>query len=137
MAMVRSPGADHVIDYSQADPTQSDVQYDLIIDAAAYHPVTDYQAILKPSGTYVLVGGSSYQLFRTLLLSSWLTRKMQRSLKVLQSEPNQSALLELKHLIETEKVTPAIDRSYPLDEVPQAIRLLEAGQVKGKVAIVV
>lgn len=62
---------------------------------------------------------------------------MQRSLKVLQSEPNQSALLELKHLIETEKVTPAIDRSYPLDEVPQAIRLLEAGQVKGKVAIVV
>ena len=137
MTMVHSLGADHLIDYSQNDPTQSAVQYDLIIDAAAYRPVTDYQAILKPSGTYVLVGGSSYQLFRTLLLGPWLTRRMQRSLKVLQSEPNQADLMELKKLIEARKVTPAIERTYQLNEVPQAIQHLEKRQVKGKIAIAV
>ena len=135
LAMARSLGADHLIDYTQEDPTQTDGQYDLIVDAAAYRSVTDYQAILKPAGTYVLVGGSSRQLFRTLLLGPWLTRQMQRSLKVLQSEPNQADLMELKTLIEAGKVTPSIERTYQLKEVPQAIQHLETRQVKGKVAI--
>ncbi len=137
LAMVRSLGADHLIDYRQEDPTQTGQQYDLIVDAAAYRSVTDYQPVLKPTGTYILVGGSSRQLFQTLLLSPWLTRRMHRSIKVLQSEPNRADLMELKRLIEAGQVKPEVDQSYPLSQVPQAIRQLEARQVKGKLAIVV
>lgn len=133
--LVRSLSADHTIDYTQQDPAQTSEQYDLIIDAAAYRPVADYQAILKPTGTYVLVGGSSQQLLRTMLLRPWLEKRMQRSIKTLESKPNQADLLLLKDWIETGSVMPAVDRSYQLEEVPQAIRHLEARQVQGKVAV--
>ncbi|MGD1862563.1 MAG: NAD(P)-dependent alcohol dehydrogenase [Leptolyngbyaceae cyanobacterium] len=137
VGLVRALGADHVIDYTQQDPTQTAEQYDLIVDAAAYRPAMDYQAILKLTGTYVLVRGSSQQFLRTMLLRSWLEKRMQRSLKTLESKPNQADLRLLKDWIEAGKIVPAVERSYPLEDVPQAIRHLEARQVQGKVAIAI
>ncbi|MEM6839367.1 MAG: NAD(P)-dependent alcohol dehydrogenase [Cyanobacteria bacterium P01_C01_bin.120] len=137
VGLVRALGADHVVDYTQQDPTQTAEQYDLIVDAAAYRPAMNYQAILKLTGTYVLVGGSSQQFLQTMLLRSWLEKRMQRSIKTLESKPNQVDLLLLKDWIEAGKIVPAVERSYPLEDVPQAIRHLEARQVQGKVAIAV
>jgi NADPH:quinone reductase-like Zn-dependent oxidoreductase len=133
--MVQSLGADLVIDYTQTDIGQSGQQYDLILDAAAYRSVADFLPLLTPEGIYVMVGGSTLRFFQAMLLGGWLTRKTAQSVKSLASKPNQADLIALKDLIEAGQITPVIDRTYPLEEVPDAIRYLEARQVQGKVAI--
>jgi NADPH:quinone reductase-like Zn-dependent oxidoreductase len=133
--MVQFLGADRVIDYTQTDITQSGQKYDLIIDAAAYRSVADFLPALTPEGTYVMVGGSTPRFFQAMLLGGWLTRKTAQSVKSLASKPNQADLIALKELIEAGQIAPVIDRTYPLSEVPDAIRYLEDRQVKGKVAI--
>jgi NADPH:quinone reductase-like Zn-dependent oxidoreductase len=143
MEMIRSIGADKIIDYTQTDITKNGQQYDLIIDAAAYRSVFDYQPILKPEGTYVLIGGSISRLFQVLLFGSVISRIMDRKLKCLMVKPNRSDLVILKDLIEAGKIVPFIaggassveHRTYNLSEVPEAIRQLEQRQVQGKVAI--
>ena len=136
-------GADHIIDYTQIDVTKNGQQYDLILDAAAYRSVFDYAPILKPDGTYVLIGGSISRLFQVLLFGSIISRIMRRKLKCLMAKPNRSDLVILKEMIEAGKVMPFIvggaspleHRTYSLSEVPMAIRQLEQRQVQGKVAI--
>jgi 2-desacetyl-2-hydroxyethyl bacteriochlorophyllide A dehydrogenase len=135
MEMVRSLGADHIIDYTQADITKNGQQYDLILDAAAYRSVFDYSPILKTEGTYVLVGGSTARLFQVLLFGSAIARIIRRQVKCLASKPDRSDLIILKDMIESGKIVPFIDRTYSLSEVPTAIRQLEQRQVRGKVAI--
>jgi NADPH:quinone reductase-like Zn-dependent oxidoreductase len=136
VAMVRSLGADQVIDYSQTDVTQTHQCYDLILDVAAYRSVFDYLPILTRSGSYVLVGGSISRLFQVMLfLGPWISRTSQRSVKCLTSKPNQADLMVLSDLLEAGKIVPFIDRSYPLSEVPIAIRYVEERHVQGKVAI--
>jgi NADPH:quinone reductase-like Zn-dependent oxidoreductase len=135
MEMLRSIGADQIIDYTQTDITKNGQEYDLIIDAAAYRSVFDYRPILKAEGTYVLIGGSISRLFQVLLFGSVISRIMRRKLKCLMAKPNRSDLIILKDLIEAGKVAPFVDRTYPLREVPAAIRQLEQRQVRGKVAI--
>jgi NADPH:quinone reductase-like Zn-dependent oxidoreductase len=136
VAMVRALGADHVIDYSQADYTQNKQSYDLIVDVAAYRSVLDCQQALTPTGTYVLVGGSIARLFITMLfLGPWISKTSSRTVRVLSSKPNQKDLKVLRDLLEARKIVPFIDRTYSLSEVPDAIRYLEQRQVKGKVAI--
>jgi NADPH:quinone reductase-like Zn-dependent oxidoreductase len=135
MEMLRSIGADNIIDYTQTDITKNGQQYDLIIDAAAYRSVFDYAPILKPDGTYVLIGGSISRLFQVLLFGSIISRIMRRKVKCLTAKPNRSDLVLLKDLIEAGKVVPFIDRTYNLSEVPTAIRHIEQRQVRGKVAI--
>jgi NADPH:quinone reductase-like Zn-dependent oxidoreductase len=135
MEMIATLGADQIIDYTQIDITKNGQQYDLILDAAAYRSVFDYAPILKPDGTYVLIGGSISRLFQVLLFGSIISRIMRRKLKCLMVKPNRSDLVILKDLIEAGKIVPAIDRTYPLSEVPTAIRQLEQRQVRGKVAI--
>ncbi len=132
---VRSLGADHVIDSTQVDCTQTGQQYDLILDTAAYRSCADFLPALTPEGTYVVVGGSTVRLFQAMLFGAWMTRKSQRRVKSLVSKPNPADLMTLKALIETGKITPCIDRYYSLGEVPAAIRYLEQRQVQGKVAI--
>ncbi|MEM8808364.1 MAG: NAD(P)-dependent alcohol dehydrogenase [Cyanobacteria bacterium P01_G01_bin.38] len=132
---VRSLGADQIIDYTQTDCTQTGQRYDLIMDAAAYRPVRDFLPALTPQGTYVMVGGATVRFFQAMLLGSWLTRQTEQTVKCLASKPNQDDLLTLKDLIEAGKIVPALDRCYPLSEVPAAIRHLEQRQVSGKVAI--
>jgi NADPH:quinone reductase-like Zn-dependent oxidoreductase len=135
MEMLRSIGADHIIDYTQTDITKNGQEYDLIIDAAAYRSVFDYAQILKSEGTYVLIGGSISRLFQVLLFGSVISSMMHRKVKCLTAKPNRSDLVILKDMIEAGKIVPAIDRAYPLSDVPTAIRQLEQRQVQGKVAI--
>ena len=135
MAMMNTLGADRVIDYTQTDITKNGQQYDLILDAAAYRSVFDYQPILKPEGTYVMIGGSISRLFQVLLFGSVISRMMGRKLKSLMTKSNSSDLVILKDLIEAEKIVPFVDRTYSLSAVPEAIRQLEQRQVQGKVAI--
>lgn len=133
--MVRGLGANYVIDYSQTDVTQAEQKYDLILDAAAYRSGADFLPILAPQGTYVMVGGATAQFFRAMLLGSWLTRNTDKTIKCLTSKPNQADLIVLKEFAEAGKLRPARDRTYPLSDVPAAIRHLEDRQVQGKIAI--
>jgi NADPH:quinone reductase-like Zn-dependent oxidoreductase len=135
MEMMKSIGADYIIDYTKTDVTKNGQQYDLILDVAAYRSVFDYAPILKTDGTYILVGGSISRLFQVLLFGSVISRIMHRKVKCLTSKPNRSDLMILKDPIEAGKITPFIDRIYSLSEVPTAIRQLERRQVRGKIAI--
>lgn len=133
--MVRSLGADQIIDYNRQDCTQATQPYDLIVDTAAYRSAAAFLPALTPEGTYVLIGGSTAHLFQAMLLGSWLTRGSRKSVKCLVSKPNPADLVTLKQLIEAGKITPLLDRQYPLNQIPDAVRHLEARQVQGKVAI--
>jgi NADPH:quinone reductase-like Zn-dependent oxidoreductase len=137
MEMVRSQGADSVIDYTRTDVTQTGQRYDLILDAAAYRSVFDYLPVLMPDGTYVLVGGSTARFFQVMLFGSWISRISRRTVKCLASKPNPADLMTLKDLLAAGQIVPYLDRCYPLSEVPAAIDYLERRQVRGKVAITV
>lgn len=132
---VRSLGPDHIIDYTQIDVTQSGIDYDVILDAAAYRSVFDYFSILKPGGTYVLVGGSIARLFQILLLGSLISKFSRRRVTTLVSTPNQADLQILKDWLASGAIAPLIDHIYSLVELPSAISKLEQRQVAGKVVV--
>jgi NADPH:quinone reductase-like Zn-dependent oxidoreductase len=133
--MVRSLGADHVIDYTQEDFTKNGQHYDLILAANGYHPISDYKRALGPEGTYVMTGGSGAQMFQSMTLGPILSMNGNKKLGNLLKKPNKKDLVVLKELLEAGKITPVIDRSYPLSEVPEAMRYLEEGRAQGKVMI--
>ena len=135
--MVRSIGADHVIDYTQEDFTQNGQRYDLIIDAAAYRSIADYKRVLSPGGVYVMVGGSTTQFFQAMFLGPWTSMTGSKKMGTFIKNPNEEDLLVLKELVEAGKVVPVIDRRYPLSEVPEALRYLEQGHARGKTVITV
>jgi NADPH:quinone reductase-like Zn-dependent oxidoreductase len=143
LEMLRSIGADRVIDYMQEDFTRSGERYDLVLDIAGNHPWSDLKRALTPEGTYVLIGhdqygGSGHRWFGSL---GRFFRLMVISPLVSQLHPFRGAkdpgdrLVVLKELIEAGKVTPVIDRTFPLSEVPEAMRFLESGQAQGKIVI--
>ena len=134
--MVSSLGADHVIDYTKVDVTRGEARYDLVLDAAAFRSIRDYRGILSPGGVYVLAGGSTRQFLEILLVGPWASRggvKMKNFLL----KPNTRDLRFLSGLIETGEVRPVIDRTFPLEQVPDAIRHVEARKTRGKVVITV
>jgi len=135
--MVRSIGADHVIDYTQEDFTQNGQRYDLIIAANGYHSLSDYKRALSPKGIYVCTGGSMAQIFASMLLGPWMSRNGSQKMGNLSSKPNQKDLAFMKELLEAGKVVPVIDRCYPLSEAAEALRYLGEGHAKGKVVITV
>jgi NADPH:quinone reductase-like Zn-dependent oxidoreductase len=135
MEMMRSIGADHIIDYTRTDITKNGQAYDLILDAAAYRSVFDYSPILTSEGTYVLVGGSTARLFQVLLFGALISKISGRKVQCLASKPNQADLAILRDFLATGRIVPFIDRTYNLSEVPMAIRQLEQRQVRGKIAI--
>ena len=136
MEMMRSIGADHIINYTQTDVTKSSQLYDLILDAAAFRSVFDYLPILTKTGRYILVGGSTKRLFQVMLFIGPLISIMShRTARCVILNPNQADLTVLKGLLESGKIVPYIDRRYSLSEVPIAIRYVEERQVRGKVAI--
>jgi NADPH:quinone reductase-like Zn-dependent oxidoreductase len=137
MDMVRSIGADHVIDYTQEDFIKNGQRYDLIIDAAAYRSISDYKRVLNPEGVYVMVGGSTAQFFQAMFLGSWTSIIGSNKMGTFIKNPNKEDLVVLKDLLETAKIVPFIDRHYLLSEVPQALRYLEEGHAQGKVIITV
>ena len=136
--MLRSIGADQVIDYTQEDFTQSGQRYDLILDVVAYRSIFAYRRALSPEGIFVFVGGSTAAIFQALLLGPLISRIGSKKIGVGMWEPNKKEdLAFLEQLFEAGKVVPVIDRRYPLHEVPEAFRYLASGQHQGKIVITV
>ena len=137
--MVRSIGADHVIDYTQEDFTQNGQRYDLIADAVGNRSVSDYGRALSPKGICVIIGYSSpVLLFQHLFQGPWISMIGSKKIGLMGTvKPNKKDLVFMKELLEAGKVVPVIDRRYPLSEVAEAIRYLEGGHAQGKVVITV
>jgi NADPH:quinone reductase-like Zn-dependent oxidoreductase len=133
--LLRSLGADHVIDYTQEDFTKNGKQYDLILDVVAHRSVFAYKRALRPNGSYFFVGGSVATIFQILLLGPWIRGTTGKKIRILAVQPNTEDVDFMKELIEAGKVTPVIDRTYPLSEVPDAIGYVGEGHAKGKVVI--
>lgn len=139
--MVRSIGADHVIDYTKEDLTRGEQRYDLIFDLVGNHSLSAFRRAMSAKGTCVMAGGGGPNDGRwitpftgpieALLLSPFVSQKF----VLLVASINRDDLMVLKELIETKKVKPVIGRTYPLSDVPAAIRYLEQGHAQGKVVI--
>ncbi|MDH3254187.1 MAG: NAD(P)-dependent alcohol dehydrogenase [Acidobacteriota bacterium] len=136
MDMMRSIGADHVIDYTQEDFTRKGQRYDLILDLAAYHSTFDYRRALGRRGIYLVVGGSMARVFQTVLLGSLMSVTGSRKMGLLAMRPNTEDLESLKELYDAGTIVSVIDRRYSLGEVREALRYLGAGQAKGKLVII-
>jgi len=136
--MVRSIGADHVIDYTKEDFTKGGQRYDLIVDVVVHRSVFDYKRALSPKGICVFIGGSMTRVFLNMLLGPLISMTGSKKMGLVNWEPNKKEdLVFLEELFEAGKVVPVIDRRYPLSEVPEAFRYLEEGHAKGKVVITV
>jgi NADPH:quinone reductase-like Zn-dependent oxidoreductase len=136
--MLRSIGADHVIDYTQEDYTRSGQRYDLILDVAATRSVFDYRRALSPGGIFMLVGGSVATLIQVVSLGALISRIGSKRIGLNAWKPNKREdLAFLAELFEAGKVVPVIDRRYTLAEIPDALRYLGEGNARGKVVITV
>jgi NADPH:quinone reductase-like Zn-dependent oxidoreductase len=135
--MVRSLGADRVIDYTKEDFTHNGHRFDLILAANGYHSISDYQRALNPKGIYVTTGGSMAQMSQAMLQGPWISMTGSKKMSNMLARPNQKDLAFVKELLEAGKVVPVIDRCYSLSEVPEALRYLEEGHARGKVVITV
>ncbi|HEX7515685.1 MAG TPA: NAD(P)-dependent alcohol dehydrogenase [Chthoniobacterales bacterium] len=142
--MVRSIGADHVIDYTKEDFTKTDQRYDLIFDLVGNHSRSERQRILNPNGICVLAGiGGSGQHPETWgrlagnLKVALLSRFIDQKFVMLMAKLNKEDLTILSDLMRAGKVTPVIDRTYKLNETAEAMRYLEQGHARGKVVITV
>ncbi|WP_247002400.1 NAD(P)-dependent alcohol dehydrogenase [Halosolutus gelatinilyticus] len=135
--LVRSIGADRVIDYTREDVIEDGQSYDLIFDAAAPHSIVAYRRALTPGGSYVMVGGPFGRLLQAVILGPVISMAGEKTLGNLYMEPSATDLAAVKELLEAGAVSPVIDRRYPLAEVPDAVRYLEAGHATGKVVITV
>ncbi len=146
LEMVRSLGADHVIDYTRENFTQSGERYDLIFDIPGNHTFSACRRVLTPNGKYVLIGhdrfgrgagrwfGSIPRVLKLVALSPFVSQIPLPNFSMLDKK---SQMVILKELLEDGKITPVIDRTYPLAEVPEAIRYLEEGHARGKVVVTV
>jgi NADPH:quinone reductase-like Zn-dependent oxidoreductase len=141
METVRSIGADHVIDYTRDDFASAGERFDVIIDIGGNSTLARLRRALTPKGTLVIVGGEGGgawfggidRQLRAMMLSPFIGQKLVSFI----NRENHQDLIALSVLIESGKVTPVIDRTYPLAEVPQAMRRLQDGEAQGKIAITI
>ena len=141
--LVRSLGADHVIDYTKEDFTKSGQRYDVILDNVGTQPLLSFRRVLIPKGKYVMIGGGGpndqgligplFRPIKAMLLSPFVSQEM----GMFMADTNQKDLAVLADLMQSGKVKPVIDRTYKLSEVPAAIAYLEQGHARGKVVITV
>src|SRR5438552_7333764 len=141
--LVRSLGADHVIDYTKEDFAKGEQRYDVILDNVPNHSLSECRRILNPNGKYVMIGGGGPndsrwigpfgRVINTMILSPFVSQKM----GMMMADPSQKDLAVLADMMQSGKVKPVIDRTYKLSEVPEAIRYLEQGHARGKVVITV
>ncbi len=136
LEMMKSIGAEHVLDYKEIDFTKTGERYDMILDTVARHSLRCYRRALNPNGMLVMVGGNRRALFRALILGPIVSRMGSRNYGV---NPFDGNLMEdyefLGSLFEAGSVVPVIDKVYPLSEVPEALRRLEEGRALGKLVI--
>ena len=136
--MARSIGADHVIDYTREDFTRNGQQYDLILAANGYHPLSAYKRALSPRGVYVCAGGTMPQFLQAMFLGSWMSQKGGKKMASMGiAKVNQEDLVFLGELLKAGKILPVIDRIYPLSEIAEAMRYVEDVHAQGKVVITV
>jgi NADPH:quinone reductase-like Zn-dependent oxidoreductase len=140
--LVRSIGADDVIDYTREDFTDGSRRWDVIIDTAGRRPLSQLRRALTPTGTLVIVGGDgggrwTGGFFRGMLRAPVVSLFVGQRLRGLATKVKREDLLALVELIEAGTVTPVIDRTYPLIEAPDAIRYLEEGHSRGKIVITI
>src|SRR5438874_4035886 len=137
--LVKSLGADHVIDYTREDFTQGAQHYDLIVDNVGTHSLLAYKRVLNPNGIYVLVGsttpGNWFGWLATPLQALVLSPFMSQKAGMMLADLSKEDLATLGELMRSAKVTPVIDRRYKLSEAPEALRYLEAGHARGKVVL--
>jgi NADPH:quinone reductase-like Zn-dependent oxidoreductase len=139
--LVRSLGADHVIDYTKEDFTKGEQRYDLILDNVGNQPLSGFRRALQPKGICVMIGGGGpndggligpmARPVKALLMSPFVSQKM----GMFMADLNKQDLTILGDLMQSGKVTPVIDRTYPLSQIAEAIRYLEQGHARGKVVI--
>lgn len=133
--MVRSLGPDRVLDYTRTDFAAEGRRYDLILAVNGSRPLSDYERVLERGGIYVATGGSNTQVFQALLLGPWRSIGRGRTMGVLIAKTDPEDLAFVGGLLEAGTIRPVIDRRFPLSQVAEAIRYLEAGHAKGKVII--
>ena len=136
--LVRSLGADHVIDYTREDLARGTPRYDLIVDNAGNRSLLSMRRVLAPTGTFVGVGAPKGNWVAPIARVAWaqvLSRFGSQTMRFMLTDVTRDDLLFIKELIEAGTVTPVIDRRYPLSEVPDAIRYLETMRARGKVVI--
>jgi NADPH:quinone reductase-like Zn-dependent oxidoreductase len=134
--IMRSLGADHVIDYTQQDFTQNVQKYDLILDFMGYHSIFDYRRALTSNGRYLMVGGCSSLIFQSVLLGPILSLFDKKKLGILAHQANVGIGL-LIELVTSGKVVPVIDQCFSLQDLPQAMTYFAARKTKGKIIITV
>jgi NADPH:quinone reductase-like Zn-dependent oxidoreductase len=141
--LVRSLGADHVIDYTKEDLTKSGERYDVILDNVGTQPLSGFRRVLRPNGICVMIGGGGpndgkwvgpmARPLKAKLMSPFISQKM----SMMMARSNKDDLTILADLMQSGKVTPVIDRIYPLSEIREAVRYVETGRARGKVIITV
>ena len=137
--MVRALGVDHVLDYRKVDYTREKERYDWIVDPDAHHPILRVRRVLKPGGVYVSLGGTTWPIIRNLFAGPVLSMFNDRwaGLMTWWKPFNPPDVARLKELIAAGQLKPVIDRRFPLDEVVQALRLVDDGHALGKVVVVI
>ncbi|MFY2558661.1 NAD(P)-dependent alcohol dehydrogenase [Corallococcus terminator] len=133
--LVRSLGADEVIDYAKEDFTRNGQRYDVILAANGYHPLSAYKRALAPGGRYVMTGGAGKQMAAALLLGPVRSLGSSKRMGYLTMKSNLEDLEDLRDRLADGSVRSVIDRTYPFEELPQALAYLEEGHARGKVAI--
>jgi len=132
--MMRSLGADDVIDYTQEDFTKNGQQYDLILDVIGFHSIYDFKRALKPTGIYRMIGGPSSLIMQAMFIAPFISLFSKKTMGILAHEPNKS-LDHLSELFESDKIKPIIDRTFSLRETKAAFEYFREGKHKGKVII--
>jgi NADPH:quinone reductase-like Zn-dependent oxidoreductase len=135
--LVRSLGADELIDYTEEDFTARGRRYDLVVDMQLHRSMSAARRVITPNGRYVIVGGATSRIMPAILFGPLAARITGRSVRVLIHKPRAADLVTLTELIESGAITPAIDRRYPLAEVAEALRYFGSGQVRSKLVIAV
>ncbi len=135
--MVRSIGADYVIDYTKDDFTKMQKRYDLILDNVAFHSMRVYKRVLSQNGRFVMVGGSMALMLKLALFGSLNSMIGSKKFSGIMAKISNQDLQVMSQLLESKQVKPVIDRKYSLIEVPDAIRYLEEGHAQGKVIITI
>jgi NADPH:quinone reductase-like Zn-dependent oxidoreductase len=137
MDLVRSLGADHVIDYKKVDYTSTGKRYDWILDTDSHHSIFRIRRALRPGGVYVTLGGETGRIFQGLVLGPLISMRSDQSmgLMVWWKPFDRGDVATLKEMIAAGKLAPVIDRQYPLSGVVEALRHVEDGNARGKVVI--
>jgi len=134
LELMRSLGADYVIDYEKENFTKGGQHYDLILAINGNYPLGAYKRILNPNGVYVMIGGALSQIFKSIVFG-WLMSVGSKKMRTLAAKSNKEDLAFIAKLVEEGKIHPVIERSYSLDQTAEAMRYLGKGHAQGKVII--